>query len=607
MLKLKYLIFITTVIAGVHSAPYVNKCKSDDSKCAKEASALLIPMFSDGIPELGIEPVDPLLIKKSDASSPNLKLILTDYTVSGLKNCIPKKVKYDKSKSKILLKLLCTAQLEGTYDMKGQLLILPLEGNGPIHVTLNKAEISIELDLDEIEKDAPYVNKCKSDDSKCAKEASALLIPMFGDGIPELGIEPVDPLLIKKSDASSPNLKLILTDYTVSGLKNCIPKKVKYDKSKSKILLKLLCTAQLEGTYDMKGQLLILPLEGNGPIHVTLNKAEISIELDLDEIEKDGVKYWNIKDHKFSYVLKDKSIKVFEICNIMYKLKYLVFITTCFAGVYSASFVNKCKSGDSKCVKESAAILIPRFGDGIPELGIEPVDPLFIKMSDASSPNLKLILTDYTLSGLKNKAEISVEADLNEIEKDGVKYWNIKDYKQGYELKDKSVVVFDNLFGGNDVLDKKCLKESAQAILPTFALGMPEYKMHSLDPLMIDKVDADNPNLKFKLTNLKISGLKDCVVKKHDADKSKIFLNLLCNVGIEGHYDMKGQIIILPMEGNGKIEADITKAAEDVMKESGNDVIQEVGPPVIKSIASKVVECAQRFFHAVPFNDLVLQ
>ncbi|VVD01867.1 unnamed protein product [Leptidea sinapis] len=640
---------------------------------------------------------------------------------------------------------------------------------------------------------APYVNKCKSDDSKCAKEASALLIPMFGDGIPELGIEPVDPLLIKKSDASSPNLKLILTDYTVSGLKNCIPKKVKYDKSKSKILLKLLCTAQLEGTYDMKGQLLILPLEGNGPIHVTLNKAEISIELDLDEIEKDGVKYWNIKDHKFSYVLKDKSIKVFEICNIMYKLKYLVFITTCFAGVYSASFVNKCKSGDSKCVKESAAILIPRFGDGIPELGIEPVDPLFIKMSDASSPNLKLILTDYTLSGLKNKAEISVEADLNEIEKDGVKYWNIKDYKQGYELKDKSVVVFDNLFGGNDVLappvttkcegkdkkclkesaqtllpifalgipeykihsldplsldkvdadnsnlkfqltnlkvtglkdcegrililpiegngkveantknilikvdvnvsetqkgthkywhieswnhsfepkgkssikfenlfngnkalgqaaedamkgngneiikeigppviksitakvvesvqrffhavplnDLKCLKESAQAILPTFALGMPEYKMHSLDPLMIDKVDADNPNLKFKLTNLKISGLKDCVVKKleHDADKSKIFLNLLCNVGIEGHYDMKGQIIILPMEGNGKIEADITKAAEDVMKESGNDVIQEVGPPVIKSIASKVVECAQRFFHAVPFNDLVLQ
>ncbi|XP_050674657.1 juvenile hormone-binding protein-like [Leptidea sinapis] len=228
------------------------------------------------------------------------------------------------------------------------------------------------------------------------------------------------------------------------------------------------------------------------------------------------------------------------------------------------------------------------------------------------------------------------------------------------------VVCYDTVVGAAlpitkcKVGDKKCLKESAQAFLPTFALGMPEYKMHSLDPLTIDKVDADNPNLKLKLTNLKVSGLKDCVVKKleHDADKSKIFLNLLCNVGIEGHYDMKGQIIILPMEGNGKIEADIkkilikveanlseiekggtkywnikswdhsfelkdksmiqfenlfngnkdlAKAAEDVMKESGNDVIQEVGPPVIKSIASKVVECAQRFFHAVPLNDLVLQ
>ncbi|XP_050679024.1 uncharacterized protein LOC126975259 [Leptidea sinapis] len=159
---------------------------------------------------------------------------------------------------------------------------------------------------------ASFVNKCKSGDSKCVKESAAILIPRFGDGIPELGIEPVDPLFIKMSDASSPNLKLILTDYTLSGLKSCIPKKVKYDKSKSKIFLKILCSAQLEGSYEIKGQLLILPLEGRGPIHVTINKAEISVEADLNEIEKDGVKYWNIKDYKQGYELKDKSVVVFD-------------------------------------------------------------------------------------------------------------------------------------------------------------------------------------------------------------------------------------------------------------------------------------------------------
>ncbi|XP_050679017.1 protein takeout-like [Leptidea sinapis] len=208
--------------------------------------------------------------------------------------------------------------------------------------------------------------------------------------------------------------------------------------------------------------------------------------------------------------------------------------------------------------------------------------------------------------------------------------------------------------------DKKCLKESAQTLLPIFALGIPEYKTHSLDPLSLDKVDADNSNLKFQLTNLKVTGLKDCEVKQleRDLEKSKIFVNVLCSVGLDGHYDMKGRILILPIEGNGKVEANIKnilikvdvnvsetqkgthkywhieswnhsfepkgkssikfenlfngnkalgQAAEDAMKGNGNEIIKEIGPPVIKSITAKVVESVQRFFHAVPLNDLVLE
>ncbi|XP_045499024.1 uncharacterized protein LOC123696712 [Colias croceus] len=159
---------------------------------------------------------------------------------------------------------------------------------------------------------ASFITKCKGGDSKCMKDSAQAAIPMFAGGLPEYGVKSLDPLLIKKTDASSPNLKLVITDYTVTGLRNCVMKKVKYDKPKSKMFLKLLCTGQLEGTYEMNGQLLILSIQGNGPIHVALRKAEISVELDMAEIEKNGAMHWDIKNWKHSYELKDRSDVVFD-------------------------------------------------------------------------------------------------------------------------------------------------------------------------------------------------------------------------------------------------------------------------------------------------------
>ncbi|XP_047518452.1 circadian clock-controlled protein daywake-like [Pieris napi] len=157
----------------------------------------------------------------------------------------------------------------------------------------------------------PLVAKCKVGDSKCSKESAQAAIKTFAAGIPEFQIKSLDPLVIKHTDASSPNLKLTLTDYTVTGLKDCIVKKTKYDKSNSKLLIKLQCSPKVEGSYEMNGQLLILRMEGKGPIHVQLRKAEFSVEYSIEESEKDGAKYWNIKDYKHSFELKDKADVVF--------------------------------------------------------------------------------------------------------------------------------------------------------------------------------------------------------------------------------------------------------------------------------------------------------
>lgn len=75
------------------SVPVIKKCKIEDAKCIKASAQTIIPEFARGIPELGIEALEPLKIKHLDASTKDLKLNLEDAVVTGLSQCIMKKTK----------------------------------------------------------------------------------------------------------------------------------------------------------------------------------------------------------------------------------------------------------------------------------------------------------------------------------------------------------------------------------------------------------------------------------------------------------------------------------------------------------------------------------
>lgn len=73
------------------AAPFITPCKAADSKCIKNNIAVSVPIFVKGIPELGVQPLDPLTLKKVDASKSGLKFFITNAVVEGMKSCIPKK------------------------------------------------------------------------------------------------------------------------------------------------------------------------------------------------------------------------------------------------------------------------------------------------------------------------------------------------------------------------------------------------------------------------------------------------------------------------------------------------------------------------------------
>lgn len=51
------------------------------------------------------------------------------------------------------------------------------------------------------------------------------------------------------------------------------------------------------------------------------------------------------------------------------------------------------------------------------------------------------------------KVAITVDVDMGDnVGRDGVRHWNIKNFKHTYDLKEKSTIELENLFNGNEVL-----------------------------------------------------------------------------------------------------------------------------------------------------------
>ncbi|XP_026748908.1 circadian clock-controlled protein daywake-like [Galleria mellonella] len=160
----------------------------------------------------------------------------------------------------------------------------------------------------------PFITKCNLNDSKCIKKSTQAVIPIFANGIPDMGIESLEPMELKKVDASTSNLKLIVTDLSIAGIKNCIAKKIQFDDSKpTKFLFKIECTADLKGNYEMNGQLLILPIQGKGRVTAVIRKIVFTITGEYGKITgKDGETHWDITNWKHTFDIKEKSDLNFE-------------------------------------------------------------------------------------------------------------------------------------------------------------------------------------------------------------------------------------------------------------------------------------------------------
>ncbi|KAJ0181378.1 hypothetical protein K1T71_003463 [Dendrolimus kikuchii] len=139
------ILWLFGVISSVHGGVednYINfggfMCPREDKalgRCLRDALNAYIPKLATGLPEYGIPPCEPLLVPSlsiQQAAGPiSVTSSFSDVTVRGPSNMRVIDVDVDPKRHKVVAKLFIPElRMRGNYNLAGQLLMLPIEGEG---------------------------------------------------------------------------------------------------------------------------------------------------------------------------------------------------------------------------------------------------------------------------------------------------------------------------------------------------------------------------------------------------------------------------------------------------------------------------------------------
>ncbi|CAH0553019.1 unnamed protein product [Brassicogethes aeneus] len=153
-----------------------------------------------------------------------------------------------------------------------------------------------------------FIKACSKSDpnfNDCALEQTKAAYPSISKGDKQFKAPPLNPFFMPLIEVDTgPNLALKMKELTVKGLDNAEFTDVKFDLEKNKAHLKLSTDLNFDGSYDINGQILVLPITGSGHCNITFSHADFEYVFEWDVIDKDGKKYANVKDAHLDLKLK---------------------------------------------------------------------------------------------------------------------------------------------------------------------------------------------------------------------------------------------------------------------------------------------------------------
>ncbi|XP_030751951.1 protein takeout-like [Sitophilus oryzae] len=142
----------------------------------------------------------------------------------------------------------------------------------------------------------PYIKPCKMYDDACSLKSGQDAIPTLLKGDEKYHLPSLMPLKLPKIEVESgPNFKLTMTDIIVNGLDTM--ELVDYTHHRDELAFTMhLKSKRLEvlGNYEINGKLLMMPIEGSGPINVTVENSDFVYTFHIELYDRDGETYFNI-------------------------------------------------------------------------------------------------------------------------------------------------------------------------------------------------------------------------------------------------------------------------------------------------------------------------
>ncbi|KAK9754941.1 Calponin family repeat [Popillia japonica] len=163
---------------------------------------------------------------------------------------------------------------------------------------------------------AHYVTTCqikKPDFVNCSTNAVQKLFDEIPSGIPEIGLDPLDPLkvpIIKILQGAGPvNVNASLTDVTVLGFGNTHIRLNNVDSKTYDFYTELsLPRLRIDGNYKLLGRILVIPLKGAGTCWFDAKNLDITVRNIVNLEEHDGFHFFRIVGIKVNFSIGGLSL-----------------------------------------------------------------------------------------------------------------------------------------------------------------------------------------------------------------------------------------------------------------------------------------------------------
>ncbi|KAH8361809.1 hypothetical protein KR200_000902, partial [Drosophila serrata] len=170
---------------------------------------------------------------------------------------------------------------------------------------------------------ASFLKVCYRDSpslNTCARQSFEALRPRLMEGIPELFIPSMEPLVVPQvkmdQDSGAIYLHSVYRNVKVTGISKHSVNELRLEPSKLKFIVSLTFPKlHMESAYSIKGKIMMMPLLGDGHCQVDLINITMRTELIGKEYQKNGVNYLNISDVNVKYELSNVKIHLDNLFN----------------------------------------------------------------------------------------------------------------------------------------------------------------------------------------------------------------------------------------------------------------------------------------------------